>query len=412
MNALNKIHHIYFIGIGGVSMSSLAKYCKMLGKNVSGSDLMNNEKTQELMSLGIKVNIGHDSKNIPNKTELVVINSAININNCEYQYAKKQQIPIIERAEFLAIISNMFENIIAISGSHGKTTTTSLIGYIFYNAGLMPFTHIGGNVINKTINKFSQEKRYFITEACEYKKNFLFLHPNSTIITNIDWDHTDCYSSLKDVENVFQTLIEQTKYKVFYFGDKFNKKILSNINTKTISFGFEKYNDYYAQISKIYQNGTYKFDVFNKHKKLFSCKSNLIGKYNILNELCAIAVALEYKIDVSIIKQSIETFYGVERRFEFIKKIGKSKIYIDYAHHPKEIQNLLRACKTLTYNKTIVVFQPHTYSRTKSLFNEFLVSFVDCDELALIPTYPAREEIIIGGRSEDLYDEIKRYANE
>ena len=385
-------------------MSGLAQYLSKYN-NVQGSDIKYSEEIKKLENLGVKIFIGHDKNNLQN-IDLCVYNSAISESNEELIFAKKNKILLLERNQLLAQICNDFKNVIAISGTHGKTTTTAMLSKIFIDSNYSPTVHLGGFYKYINGNFLIGEKNFFITEACEYKKNFLTLFPNFTIINNVELDHTDCYNNSQELYETFFQLIQQTKNKIFVFDDdKFIKRIKNYSNI--ITYGFKKNLNYCAyNIRK--NNDYYIFDVLNDKKYLTTIKLNITGKYNIINALACISVCHYLNIPLSKIKSSLESFENVDRRFEFLEKINNSYIYRDYAHHPTEIENLLSSCKELKFKNTIVYFQPHTYSRTIGLFNEFLHCFQDCDKLYLLPTYKARETEIIGGRSEDLFNELAK----
>lgn len=384
-------------------MAGLAIYLKKQGKLISGSDynLYNSPLYDKLVQSNIILYNKHSIKNIK-KYDLIVYSGAIDENNCEIKCAKKIKIPIIERSELLGFLCNQFEETIAISGSHGKTTTTALIGYIFNQGNYKPTIHIGGISNNFKTNFVIGKNKIFITEACEFNKSFLKLQPTQAIITNIDLDHIDCYKNLKEIEIAFKQFVHQTKKYIFYNGDDIKNDFFVNIDKPLISFGLKEYNDYYI---KSIDN---EIIIYKNKVEYLKTTTQLTGDYNLLNIVCSVAVADKNQIKKDVIIKAIAEFTGVKRRFEFVKDYGLAKIYIDYAHHPNEIKALLKNCKKLNYNKVIVIFQPHTYSRTKGLFNEFLSCFDNCDELALIPTYPARENEIIGGKSQDLYENIKK----
>lgn len=403
MKLFSQIKKIHLIGIGGISMAGIAVYLKKQGKIVSGSDsnLCESPLYEKLIKSNIVLYDKHSIKNIK-KYDLVVYSGAIDKNNCELKYAQKLNTPIIERSDLLGIICNQFKETIAICGSHGKTTTTALTGYIFSQTAYNPTIHIGGISNNLKSNFIVGKNNLFITEACEFNKSFLKLQPTYTAITNIDLDHLDCYKNIEEIEMAFKQFAHQTKKHIIYNGDNIGKEFFKGLKNPLISFGLNEYNDYYIK----YLND--KIIIFKNQKEYIETQTILSGDYNLLNIVCGTAIADILGIDKDIIAKSIAEFSGVKRRFEFIKNYENAKIYIDYAHHPNEIKALLENCKKMGFDKVVAIFQPHTYSRTKGLFNEFLHCFDACDELALIPTYPARESEIVGGRSQDLFEGIKK----
>ena len=399
-----KNKRIHFIGIGGISMSALAKYLS-LNNYVQGSDIVINEEIQALKQQNIPIFIGHNKNNLQN-IDLCVYNNAIDTKNEELEYAIKNGIKIIERSQLLGIIAKDFKQTIAVSGTHGKTTTTAMISKVMLDYNLNPTIHIGGhfNYINGNF-KIGNNK-YFITEACEYKKSFLNLQPQYTIINNVELDHTDCYNNLTELYDAFKQLVNLTQNKVFVCSnDKFYNEIKHN--AKVISFG-TNLNANYRAYNFRQSNNNYTFDVSFNKEYLTTITLNISGKYNAINALGCVALCHTLNIPSEQIKISLSSFQNVERRFEFIKKINNADIFRDYAHHPTEIKNLLDNAKKLNYDKLIIYFQPHTYSRTIGLFNEFLNCFESCDKLYLLPTYSAREKEMIGGRSQDLYEKLSK----
>lgn len=400
---------VHFIGIGGISMSGLAIYMHKNGFFVQGSDKCYSKKMQELQNLGIKIFVGHNYHNVTN-ANICVYTSAIDENNPELQYAKKHCL-LIERSELLGEICRSFKNTIAISGTHGKTTTTAMIAQALINANLNPTIHIGGNFAPINGNFRVGSNHYMVTEACEYKRSFLHIHPEYLVINNIELDHLDCYNNIDEIEQAFLTLANQTKNNIFINGDiDFYDKIKNTLPRSTlrkyITFGKKAHCDYrMVNLRNAYER--YTFDVEHNKNYLTTIKMNISGAYNTYNALACIAVCDSLSIPVETIKHSLESFSGVERRLEIIKKTENTTIIKDYAHHPTEIKNVIHNIKAHNYEKVVVVFQPHTYTRTFGLFNDFLSAFDECDALILVPTYGAREQPIIGGRSEDLYEALK-----
>ena len=396
---------IHFIGIGGISMSALAIYLHKKGYIVQGSDLQANDETKKLNHLGISTFIGHNKNNIKN-ANFCVYNGAINEDNPELIYARKAGMKILERSQLLGLVTEDFKYTIAISGTHGKTTTTAMLAQIFVSANLNPTVHIGGDFSFIGGNFLYGDNKYFITEACEYKKSFLNISPQYAIITNVELDHTDCYTNLEEVYKTFYDFTNQVEKNIFINYESPFVKYL-NLNKNTITFGFNKNSTYRAYNLRQVDN-KYIFDITAKNNYIGTIKLQIPGKYNVSNALGSIALAHYCGIQFDIIKKALENFTNVERRFEFIKQINNADIFRDYAHHPTEIKNVLQNAKMLNYDKIICFFQPHTYSRTLGLFNDFLNCFDNCDKLYLLPTYSARENAIKGGKSEDLYEALKK----
>lgn len=402
------IKKIYFIGIGGISLSGLALILHNEGFIVAGSDVNLNENIKKLEGMGIEFFCSHKKKNIKKfSPDLVVFSSAIGEDNPERIFANENNILCLPRADFIGEILKCYKNVISIAGSHGKTTTTAMIGEIFMDAGLNPTVHIGGESVNLQTNSFFGSHEFFITEACEYKRSFLKFKSSLGVILNVEEDHPDCYENLSEIEGSF---IEFSKNcdKVIVNSDFFEKRKLKN--EKFITFNLKNANFSIKNIRKN-KNFGYNFSVLKNGENYGRFCLNIFGKHNILNALCAICVCDYYKIDKKIMKSSLENFRGVKRRFEKVentKLLGD--VFFDYAHHPTEIKNLLFEVKK--FNRPIVVvFQPHTYSRTKKYFNDFLNSFNFAFEIIFLKTYSAREKVIKNATSFDLYKSLKEEKN-
>lgn len=376
--------NIFFIGIGGISMSALAEMCISFGCAVSGSDMAENNQTKKLKNLGVKVFFKHEKNNISKDTDVVVYTGAIKSDNPELLEANKRNLPIFERSQFLGEVCKSYKNVIAVSGTHGKTTTTAIIGEIFNAAEKKPTIHIGG--IADFGNLQLGEKDYFITEACEYLNSFSFITSTTALITNIDADHLDFYKTKENLKIAFENFVHNSVKNVILFEDiPLNSDCLAG---KTVYIcGFEKHYDCYAFNIKELEQG-YEFEVAFKGKHLGLFKLKVFGFHNIKNALCAITVAYINDIEVEKIKEGLLKYSGVERRYEKIGKIGKAYIIADYAHHPTEISASLEGFKN---KKVLAVFQPHTYSRTKFLLQQFKDCFT-CEGVAIFKTYPAREK--------------------
>lgn len=389
----------HFIGIGGVSMSALACILKNQGNYVSGSDIHESYLTQNLALKGIKIFMSHCAENV-NGVDVVVYNSAIAQDNVELVRAKELGLKILSRAQLLKKVSEKYENVIAISGAHGKTTTTAMITETFILAKLNPTAHLGGVLKSQNSNLILGGNKFFITEACEYKDNFLSLLPSVGIILNVEPEHLDYFKTFENVCHSFEKFASNSN--VVVASDKLDISIKN-----PILFGDCGYR---AKNIVPLKMGRYKFDCYYENKKLFNVKMNVIGKYNINNALACIAVCKYFNISNKIIKKALEKFKGVKRRFEC--KCKKPLVVHDYAHHPSEIKSVISATKKFVKGKLVVAFQPHTYSRTKALMQEFLDAFDFCDELLIIKTYSAREDPIKGGTAKDLYNNmIKKKKN-
>ena len=414
---IGKQETIHFIGIGGIGMSGLAQIMKTMGFNVQGSDINVNKNTDNCKKLGIKILKGHSKKNILNAT-IIVKSSAIKKNNIELFYSKKRKIPSYDRIEMLANIIDLKKKII-VTGSHGKTTTTSLVAKIISTAKLDP-TIINGGVINSLKNnaKLGQGE-WAIVEADESDGSFLKVPINYSIITNIDKEHLDFYKNLSNLLEAFTTFIEKTPPigKAFLCLDNvYIKKILKKLKTKNyFTYGFDSKANYQICNPK-YTFGYTKFDIKIKsigikklHIKNISLK--LTGKYNVLNATAAIALCLNLGIKIKIIKKALKNFSGVQRRLTKIFQMNKVEFYDDYAHHPTEIRSVLEGIRIVApTKKIIVVFQPHRYSRVKSLKSEFVTCFKNSDQVILCPVYAAGEAVDRGYSKERFAKLITKFS--
>ena len=376
-------------------MSALAKICLNKGKSVSGSDRTKSHITVELEHLGAKVSYRHQKKNIFG-ADLVVYTCAVGNDNVEVLEAKKSNIPILERAEFLGKIAQEYDEVIAVAGSHGKTTTCGMLYQIFSQANKNPTMLVGGETTAG--NLVLGEKQVLIVEACEYMEHFLKISHTFAVILNIDFDHPDYFKTQKNYEKSFQKFASQSKKNVFV-----NEKYSMLINSKKITFGSG--GDYQARHIK-YQEDYIIFDVYKNNRFFDKYKLNCIGSYNVLNALASVAVADFYKIEKKHIRDGIDSFRNLKRRYEYMGKIKNNVVITDYAHHPTQIKNCINATREVYNRKITVVFEPHTYSRTKALLSEFVDSLCLADNIIILPTYSAREKPKKGGTSRDLFNTI------
>lgn len=399
--------HYHFIGIGGIGMSGIARLFLCRGIKVSGSDLKESLSTQELRGLGANIYIGHKPDNIKG-AEVVVYSSAINDANPEILEAKRLNLSLIKRAQALAELMSEKE-VITVTGSHGKTTTTSLVACLLLEAGLMPTVAIGGILRNIDANACSGDGRYFVAEADESDGSFLYYRPRYSIITNIDREHLDYYGDFSKEVGIFKEFIGKTDPAgcVFACGDDINlKDILKSHKNKHVSFGLKEESDVHPKNIEITGLNS-SFDCFYKGKFINRFNLALGGMHNISNVLAVIALGIELGIDLEVIKKVLAEYKGARRRLE--AKFNKNGYLLldDYAHHPTEIKATLSAVKNINAGKIIAVFQPHRYTRTKFLLNEFAESFDLADELILTDIYAAGELPIEGITSKIICDKIK-----
>ena len=410
---MSSIKNIHLIGIGGAGMSGIAEILHNQDYSVSGSDLEDTNVTKRLKNLGVKIFKGHKENNVLKK-DLVVISSAISKKNVELKKAISMGIPVIPRAEMLANLM-MLKNSIAVAGSHGKTTVTCIMAHIFTEAGLDPTYIIGGKVKSFESNAKLGLGEHIIAEADESDGSFLNLRPLKALVTNIDNDHLGTYgndfNNLKKSFKKFCLSLPFQGYLIANGDDQSIKNIIQNIPRNSFSFGKDKSNDY--QIKDIKQNirGT-KFKLKDNFvKKDYSFSMSMHGEHNVMNATSAIIAAIQENINVSIIKKSLKTCSSIERRFEIISNdIFSKKITLvdDYGHHPKEIKYSHDTASEIWKNKKkIVVFQPHRYTRTKDLFDEFIKTLLDIENLLLLDIYPASEKIIKGYEGKDLFHALK-----
>jgi len=414
MNPLKKIKHIHFVGIGGSGMIGIAYLLLRKGYKVSGSDINKSKPLSDLKKIGAKVSYTHNEKNI-GKADLVVMSSAIKTSNPEYRSAKRKGITIIPRAQMLGSLMRGYESI-AIAGSHGKTTTTSMIANIFSEALLSPTYIVGGKVLGIGKNSELGSGNYLIAEADESDGSFLHLQPDVGVFTNIDNDHLSYYDNDMDkLLNSFQMFAENIPFYgalIVNEDDKNVRKVAKRISRRQISFGFSTTSDY--QISNAtYKNNYQSFnltDHIEQKKHLFSLP--MPGKHNLYNAAAAITASIEEGIPIKSIQQGLKNFKGVSRRFEKHEiKINKKKIILidDYGHHPEEIRSTINAIQQAFPKKKIcMIFQPHRYTRTAQLYNDFIDVLSMPDALLLFNIYPASEVPIKGISSKTLLESIKQ----
>lgn len=384
-------------------MSALAGLAMREGCAVFGSDITRNQFCAELEKLGVRIFYGHSKNNLKVNPDMVIYSAAIKEDNIELKTARESGILTIARSRFLGEISKNYQKVIAVSGMHGKTTTTAMIAAILMKFDT-PTVHIGGDFGALGGNLKIGDKQYFVTEACEYADSFLALYPTHAVITNIEKEHMDYFRSLSHIKKSFSTFAN--KAGVCYINHKYSDLIISG-NKKT--FGIDC-GDLMARNVKQNQ-GRYSFGVFKGNQNLGQIHLRCAGRYNVLNALAASFVCLDLGVPMSIISKALFEFENVKRRFEKVGEAVGNIIIHDYAHHPTEIKNAIKTTKE-TYNLPIIcVFQPHTYSRTKTLFKSFLKCFDEVQDLYIIDTYSAREQYDYEGSAEKLCLSLKRTVN-
>lgn len=415
INDLTKYKHIHLIGIGGISMSAIAETLHNWNYIVTGSDVSESAITQKLNEHGIKTTIGHDLEN-SKKADLIIYSAAIKDDDPEMVLAKENSIPLVTRGKFVGFLTKMYKETICVAGTHGKTTTTSMLSICFLNAKKDPSIQVGAMLKNINSNYHIGNSDYFILESCEYQANFLNFFPKTEIILNIDNDHLDFYKNFENVKKAFQdfALILDENGLLVTNGDDKNCFDLKNITkSKFISYGIENQDsDFVAKNIEFDKNGFAIFDVYKKNEFYNHFELSVAGKHNILNALACICVCDSYNIDKNIIFDSLKEFTGAERRLEFKGSFNNISVFDDYAHHPTEIIATSNAIKNKTYNESWVVFQPHTYSRTQAHLEDFAKSLLDFDHIILVDIYAAREKNTIGITSQDLANKIKEFGKD
>ena len=413
MSDIDKTANIHFIGIGGISMSGLAQIVLKDGYGVSGSDWNKSAITEKLENMGADIVYGHGAvnENGINKASLVVYTAAAKADNPEIMLAKEKGIRLIDRAEFLGAIMKNYKHAVGVSGTHGKTTTTSMLAHALIGANLDPTISVGGELDLIGGNIRTGKSDYFVTEACEYTNSFLKFYPTIALITNVEEDHLDFFSGIDEIIASFRQFAYLTKdigYVVAMGGDKNVQKVLENADDlNIITYGMESKFDYYPE-NIVYHAGFPSFDVMKNGEKVCHIKLNVPGEHNILNSLATVAVCNLMGVDAETAAKGIETFKGTHRRFEKKGEYNGAVIMDDYAHHPTEIKATIEAASKFEEKRIVCVFQPHTYSRTRTLWNEFVSAFDGVDELVLVDIFPAREVFDGKTRSEDLAEEIKK----
>lgn len=389
----DKNSRVHFIGIGGISMSGLAEILLSNGYKVSGSDRNESELTNHLKEKGAEIYIGHDGNNVKS-ADLIVYTAAIPSDNPELLKAKELNIPTMDRAEFLGHVMKGHKYNVAVSGTHGKTTTTSMLSNIVLKANLDPTILVGGNLDAINGNARVGHSEYFITEACEYKASFLKFYPYIGIILNIEADHLDFYKDIEEIELTFKKfakLIPQDGVLVYNADDNRAVSVSKNVHCKAIGFGVNN-GDVKAKNIQYGENGCPEFDVYKNEQKYLHIELNVPGKHNVYNALASICAALSLGIEKEHIKEGLFNFHGAHRRFEIKGSKDGITVIDDYAHHPTEIKATLSAAQNFPHKKIYCVFQPHTYSRTINLFDDFASSFYNVDTLVLADIYAAREK--------------------
>lgn len=385
--------HLHFIGIGGSSMSGLARFMLQKGCVISGSDRDASHKTEALEALGVKIHIGHRAENVRG-ADLVVYSAAIPESNPERAEAKRLGIPQVERAVLLGRLMSTFDQAICVSGTHGKTTTTSMIAQIFVEAGEDPGVHIGGELDAIGGGTRVGGGSTFIAEACEYNGSFWHFYPTIAVILNIDEDHLDFYKDLDDIEASFKRfagLVPEDGWVVGWGGDPRVRRVLSSLKCRTRTYGLEPYNELRAEDISYDELGRPRFTVTLYGHPLCEVELAVSGEKNLLDALAAIAVSDIAELPMSRVSETLSHFTGAHRRFDLTSVTDGVRIYQDYAHNPAEMKTAIHIAALQPHNTLWAVWQPHTYSRTKALFNGFVETFDEADHILITDVMGARE---------------------
>ena len=410
-----KIQRIHFVGIGGIGMSGIAEVLLTLGYKVSGSDLKHSSVTQRLGELGAIIFEGHRTENVTG-AEVVVTSSAISPENPEVLSARAQHIPVIPRAEMLAELMRLKYGI-AIAGMHGKTTTTSMVAAVLAAGGLDPTVVVGGRVDAMGSNARLGKSQYLVAEADESDRSFLKLWPVLAVVTNIDREHMDCYRDMADVEHAFTEFVDRVPFYgmvILCNDDPRLRNLLPRLARRAITYGVSDGSDFRVLKSDTQcgSNRHYShFEVQYKGKSLGEFHLQVPGAHNVLNATAAVAVGMGLDIETERIREGLESFAGVDRRFQLRGRAAGVSVIDDYGHHPTEIRATLAAARQCRFKRVHVVFQPHRYTRTRDLMEEFGSAFSDTDSLLILDIYPASEQPIPGISGERLAENIRQIGD-
>ncbi len=407
-NILDTVKKLHFVGIGGSGMCPMAEILKGHGYQITGSDISESETVQKLRQSGIKVLIGHNEENIGD-CELVVYTAAAKDDNPELVAAKNKGIPTLERSVVLGMLTKKFENTIAISGTHGKTSTTGMISQILITALKDPSAIIGGKLPLINSNSRIGKSEHMVCEACEYVDTFLQIHPSISVITNIDADHLDYFKTLDNIIKSFRQFALQTTNSIVYNGDNENtvKAVAGLTNASLISFGISDKNDYYPTRLNALDTACETFTLSCKGEELCEINLQVPGEHNMENALAAAAATHSMGVEPKYIKEALEGFVGVHRRFEILGKFNGVTVADDFAHHPTELSAILNSASKMGYNEVWAIFQPHTYSRTHNHLDEFAQALSIPEHVIMTEILAVREENVYGVSTQDLEDKIE-----
>ena len=406
---LHKKHKIHFVGIGGIGMSGIAEVLLNSGYVVTGSDLQESEATRRLRALGASVFVGHQEANLAGNPSVVVISTAVKYSNPEVLEARRRHIPVVPRAEMLAELMRMKYGV-AVAGSHGKTTTTSMIAAVLSTAGLDPTMVIGGRVHMLGTNAKTGQGEFLVAEADESDGSFLLLSPTIAVVSNIDKEHMDFHQTMERLNESFLTFINKIPFyglAVLCIDDANVHGLMSKVRKRFATYGLSAEADFSAQELKMSSSGV-EFTALHQGQSLGRLRLHLPGRHSATNAMAAVAVAFELEIPFKQVTDALGAFTGIHRRFEIKGEPNGILVIDDYGHHPTEIRATIGAIRDRWKRPLTVVFQPHRFTRTRDLFDEFLTAFEGADRLVLTEIYPAGEDPIPGATGEALYQAIKR----
>ena len=403
-----KINNIFFVGIGGIGMSGIAELLMNLKFSVSGSDISENENVKRLRGMGVDIRIGHNINNVTNDIDVLVYSSAVSLENPEIMRAKQKGIPVIRRAEMLGELISVKETSIAIGGTHGKTTTSSMVGTVLSYAKMDPTLVVGGLVHNLDTNSKLGSGDIIVVEADEFDRSFLALKPTISIITNIELEHMDCYDSLGDLQDAFISFCKSVPFYgaiIACIDSPEVQEIITKIERPMITYGRSRDAAYRAKNLRFHENKS-TYTVFRAEECLGEIELNVPGEHNILNSLAAVTLGLEMGLSFSDISKGMQAFSGVRRRFDIKGVHNEIFVVDDYAHHPTEVEATLQSARSGWDRRIVAVFQPHLFTRTKQFYREFADALQNADVAIVTDIYPAREQKIAGVTSKLIYDEL------
>ncbi len=413
-----KIQRIHFVGIGGIGMSGIAEVLLNLGYKISGSDLKSSPVTQRLAGLGATIFEGHSSENVTG-AEVVVVSSAIPQDNPEVTEARNLHIPVIRRAEMLAELMRLKYGV-AIAGMHGKTTTTSMVAAVLAAGGLDPTVVVGGRVDAMGSNARLGRSQYLVAEADESDRSFLKLSPILAVVTNVDREHMDCYRDMRDVKRTFLDFMSRVPFYgtvVLCNDDPVLRRLMPQVQRRVMTYGIRRGSDFHIKLAACELNAgehhpLSRFQVNYRGKGLGEFTLRIPGTHNLLNATAAIAVGIGLDVSLEHIRTALDNFRGVDRRFQLRGTTAGVSVIDDYGHHPTEIRATLAAARQCGYRRIHVIFQPHRYSRTQSLLDEFAKSFQDADSIFVLEIYGASEKPIEGITGESLARRIQELGGQ